>query len=212
MPRPEPLPGPEAAKQALAHRLTRVADRLRQLNTRFGLRSSRVFLVWTEWTGVERGEGDENLKARIELLPTPKVGDATAISRRPYSAGVFPEGSLIVTEISAGAYTRDVLMGLAIPRETTTAPRADRGQPINGNGPERTTAPNIDFWYEVVEDGRGDDPAARQRYRVFGYPARKEGSLYWALVLERASEELNRSGQPQIGPNIADTFPIIGGG
>lgn len=213
MPRPAPLTGPEAAKKTLAHRLTPVADRLRQLNTRFGLRSKRVFLVWTEWTGVERGEGDERVIAELELLPTPRVSDLSALSRRPYAAGIFPEGSLRIDQISAGAYTKDVLTGKSIPLPTTTAPRADSGAPVNGHGVERGTNPRIDFWWEIQEDGRGDNPAERLRFRVFGGPTRVEGSLYWAANVELADEARNRAGtSTNIGVNAADLPPGFPGG
>lgn len=194
MPKPGPLTGPDAARATVAHRLTGVADRLRQLNTRFGLRSKRVFLVWTRWSGAERGEGEESLLAEIELLPTPRVSDLSSISRRAYAVGVFPEGSIRVDQISAGAYTYDVLRGLSIPSQTTSAPRADTGASVNGDPIEKASDPRIDFWYEVQEDGRGDNPAARQRFRVFGGPSRNEGSLYWAVNLERADEARNRLG------------------
>lgn len=211
MPRPAPLTGPEGAKRSLAHRLTRVADRLRQLNTRFGLRSKRIFLVWTTWSGVERGEGVEVLLAQVELLPTPRVSDLTAIARRPFPPGIFPEGALRVDQISAGAYTLDVLNGKSIPRATTSAPRADVGQGVNGKTIEKASNPRIDFWYELQEDGRGDDPAERQRYRVFGGPSRSEGSLYWAVNLERADESRNRLGtETQIGVNEAHLPPGFG--
>lgn len=199
MPKPAPLPSAESAKRTLAQRLTRVADRLRQFNTRFGLRSKRVFLVWTRWTGEQRGEGEEQELARTELLPTPKVGDQSAVARRPWSAGVLPEGTIRVEEISAGAYTADNLRGLVIPSPATQAPNASRGQAIRARGPERSSDPRVDFFYEVVEDGRGDDPSARKRYRLLGDPARKEGALCWAVNLERASEDESRTGESQVG-------------
>src|SRR5690606_19330758 len=149
------------------------------------------------------GEGTEQVIARVELLPTPRVSDLNAITRRPYSAGIFPEGSLRVDEISAGAYTRDMLVGLVIPGE---APRGGCGDspcgpvhPLDGiaveaktalgfpdqNGIERTTNIKTDFWYELMEDGRGDCPPHRQRYRVLGGPSRDENALGWSINLER---------------------------
>lgn len=206
MPKPAPLTGPEAAKQTLAHRLTPIADRLRQLNTRFGLRAQRVFLVWTEWTGAERGEGEEKLLVELELLPTPRHTDFGAVGRRPYSAGIFSEGSVRIDQISAGAYTSDILMGLTIPLKTTTAPRADRGADVNSpDGIEKRSNKRIDFWWEIQEDGRGDSPAARQRYRVYGSPNRDEGKLYFSVNLERADEARNRLGtSTQIGVNASE--------
>lgn len=173
-----------------------------------------MFLVWTEWTGVERGEGEEKLYAEVELLPTPKVSDLSSLARRPYAGGIFAEGSIRVTEISAGAYTLDVLQGKSIPCQNTTAPRADSGAPINGHGVERSSNPKIDFWWETQEDGRGDDPAMRTRFRITGRPARKEGSLYWGVNLEEADEPRNRLGtKGQIGINDSDLPPgLLGGG
>lgn len=170
--------------------------------------------MWTQWTGKERGEGREELLMELEILPTPRVSDLSSLTRRPYSAGVFPEGSLRIDQISAGAYTSDVLKGLSIPRQETSAPRADTGSPVNGNGVERSTNPRIDFWWEIQEDGRGDDPASRERFRVLGRPNRKEGSLYWAVNLEEADEPRNRLGtETQIGVNESDLpAGFLGGG
>lgn len=206
-----PLSGQNEAQATLAHRLTCVADRLRGLNTRFGLRSKRVFLVWTKWTGNERGEGDEHVIAEVELLPTPKVSDLNAIARRPYSAGVFPEGSLLINEISAGAYTEDVLTGLAIPTPDTSAPHGDTGRAVNGKCIERGSDKRIDFWFEIMEDGRGDDIPRRRRFRPFGAPNRSEGSLYYSVTVEVADEARNRSGAPQIGVNEVDLSRFGGG-
>lgn len=164
-----------------------------------------MFLVWTSWTGEEVGEGDECIIARVELLPTPRISSFNALARRPYASGVFPEGSIIVDQISCGAYTDDVLKGLRIPRETTSAPRADVGMPVNdrGNG-EVATSKKVDFWWEITEDGRGDNPSERKRFRVFGDVERKEGSLYFAVTLQAADEPLSRTGKPQIGVNDSD--------
>lgn len=194
MPRPRPLPSPEKAKSTLAHRLTRPADRLRQFYTKFGMRSRRVFLVWTVWGGAERGEGKETVAVRFELLPTPRVNDGTAIVRRPWSIGTMPEGSLIVDQVSAGAYTSDNLRGLVIPSTTAKAPRPLKGEAVQLDPQgDPVSRKRVDFYWEVVEDGRGDSPAEALRFRVFGQPWRKEGSLYWSVALERASEDPNRN-------------------
>jgi len=198
MPRPAPLPSPQAAKHTLANRFTRLADRVRQLNTRFGLRSRRVFLVWTKWTGAVRGEGNEKVINVVELLPTPKVSDLTAISRNVMAQGTVPTGSIRVEQISAGAFTEDQLRGLTIPGISPMAPNGTIGAPVNPVGLNRNSNPRIDFWYEVVEDGRGDNPAFRQRYRLLNGPTRQEGRLQWVVGLERASEERDRLGIPQI--------------
>lgn len=173
---PKPLL-PTQAKRTLANRFVGLADRLRQLNTTFGLRSKRVFLVWSKFGGIEVGEGDEHLLARHEILPTPKVADLSAVTLNPFSAGKLPVGVIRVTEISE-TITFDELTGRKVP---------GRSDPI---------AEPIDFFFEVVEDGRGDAVPERQRYRLFSVPNRNEGRLQWEVLLERQSRELGRNGRP----------------
>ena len=190
MPRPRPL-SPAQAKATLVAKLTGtkahpgLGDRLRQLHTKFGARSRHVFLVWTRSSGLERGEGDEAELARTEVLPTPKTTDLTAVALNPFSAGTLPVGSLRVSEVS-GTLTRDDLTGYAVPGQTRKLPEM----------------PDVDFFYEVVEDGRGDDPAPRMRFRLAAEPYRAETALSWMLLLERASEDRSRSGQSQLGPDV----------
>jgi hypothetical protein len=173
-----------------------------------------VFLVWSEWTGEERGEGTERVIAEIELLPTPRVSDLASLARRPYSAGVFPEGSLRVDQISAGAYTRDMLLGRVIPTVPPTSTNGGRTptHAVNAHGVERGTDDRIDFWWELREDGRGDSPAERIRFRVFAGPSRLEGSIGWAVNIELASEARARDGSTQMGVNAGDLPPGFPGG
>lgn len=100
MSRPRPL-NPFEAKRSLANRLAPTADRVRQIATRLGIRPYRCFLVWTRFSGEDRGEGDENLIARVELLPTPKVSELTSQQLLLYGAGTLPTGSLRVEKVSA---------------------------------------------------------------------------------------------------------------
>lgn len=186
MPRPRPLT-PDEAKRTLANRLgLRLAPRVRQLATRFGIRSKRVFLVWSKFGGAERGDGDEHIIARVELLPTPRITDLSTVTFNPYSAGTLPVGSIRVDKIAIG-YTAHQLMGKAVPG-------APRGEPI----PEP-----FDFWWEVVEDGRGDDPPPRQRYRLMAQPDRREGDVCWAVLLDRMSEDTSPLACSQYGDDDA---------
>lgn len=180
MPRVRPLIGPHQAKRTLGHRLSGLADRLRQFNTKFGLRGKRVFLVWTKTTGAERGEGSESIVSRVELLPTPRVADLSAVALNPYSAGRVPVGSVRLTEVSTSRYTNDQLSGRQVP------------------GVGALEEP-FDFFYEIVEDGRGDTLPVRQRYRLAAEPDRREGRLDWSILLERASEDMQRTGASNLG-------------
>jgi len=103
----------------------------------------------------------------------------------------------LVDQISAGAYTIDQLRGLEIPGIMPEAPRASRGEYVEGTAEDPKTDPQIDFYYELVEDRRGDPEVDYDRYRLLGGPDRKEGSLYFSVNIERASEDDDRQGLPQ---------------
>lgn len=169
---------PDQAKRTLANRFGPRVDRIRQFNTRFGVRPYRCFLVWMCWGGSERGEGTEKEVKRVEILPTPQVTDLTAQTLTAFSGGVLPVGSVRVTQIST-QYTFDVLSGLAYPQAHEDRIPAD-----------------VNFFWEIVEDGRGDPQPLRARYRVNGVPFRAGGQVQWMVVLERASQDLDRSGRP----------------
>lgn len=193
----------EQARQTLVHRLTPLADRLRQRLTDMGLRPYSVALTWTRWEGRERGEGREVVARRLPLLPNPFVEDLTGVSLQPYTAGLLPVGSVRVSRISA-RYAQDLLMGLVMPCDE----QASFEQQIAGGPPLDLTAKAIatksvpepyDFFYEVVEDGRSNEgrPSPRPRFRPLSNPFRKADSQEWAILLERVSEDMGRDGQPE---------------
>lgn len=198
----------EARGSLAGGRLARVADRVRQrVATRLGVRPYRVFLTWTRYglsQDSERGDGGQRPFARVELLPTPRVTDLTGVIRRSFSVGTVPDGSIRVDRISAAAYTSDVLKGTRIPAlvgpEAQPLPRADQ----EGPGGEAQFAEGVDFFYEVVEDGRGDDPAARQRFRLLAEPYRDAGGAQWVVALQRADRAMGRDGNPE-----PDGFPTV---
>lgn len=188
MPKPRPLSDVEA-RTALARRFAPRADRLRQFATRFGLRSRRVFLVWEQWTGTERGEGTRSTLARVELLPTPRVGDLSAVMRRAFATGTLDDGALRIDMISVAVFSEDNLRGLRIP-----ATQGYPGGVVGGTPDEPVIARNVDFWWEMTEDAGGDEPPARRRFRVSGGPWRNEGGLYWAVAVEAAGDGRQRDG------------------
>lgn len=196
------------ARLTLANKFVKRVDRARQLYTKFGLRSDRVFLVWTKYTGEERGEGEEKEVARLELLPTPRVSDRTSIQFAPYSAGVLPVGSVTVDQISA-QFTVEVLLGKRVPDEACP-PGSDIPQPN-------------DFFYEIVNDDRGvASPAGcgpenlqmalrrgssvlpRARFRIVGFPELLEGNVQYKVALERISEDRAFDGTSRIGTDPED--------
>lgn len=199
MSKPRPLT-PQQARNSLAHRFGRRADSLRQLATRFGIRPDRVFLVWTRWSGARRGEGDETVTHRVEILPTPRVSDVTSLARRPWSVGILPEGTLRVDRISV-YFTEDHLSGLVIPSSPPTV--IPSGEQVAGTPVEPREDPQRDFFWEIAEDGRGDALPDRRRFRLFAKPNRAAGSVEWAALLEPVSEPVNREGKPRVSEEDA---------
>ena len=179
MPKPNPLTA-ERARRSLAHRLGKRVDRIRQLATRLGIRPYRVFLVWTKFTGEERGEGNEGLIKRLEILPTPKLIDLSNVTFSPVAVGTLPIGAIRLERVSV-SFTEDVLMGRQVPEAHEVPPEP------------------YDFFYEVVEDGRGDNPAERKKFRMVGTPHRHAGGVHWRLTLERISEDMKRDGTSAYG-------------
>lgn len=191
MARVAPL-APGRAKRTLVSRLAPVADRVRQIATNLGARPLRVFLVWTTSGGYERGAGEEEELLRAEILPTPVVSDLSALALTPFSAGKYPVGTIRVTEVSLDRFTADVLTGARLPG----APLGLFKHPVSG---EPVPAERVSFFYEVAEDGRGDDPPARRRFRLFGEPHPNAENVEWILFLERTAENRARDGTSLVG-------------
>lgn len=207
MPKVRPL-SPEEAKRTFANRFSRLADRTRQFATKFGVRPNRVYLRWTQWTGTERGEGDELDLLNYEILPTPRVTSLDMLSFSLAHAGVIPVGSLRVDRISVSFFTRDILVGKAWPNvrqkpgvdRTTRIPRV---APMPGmNALEPHIPEPYDFFWEIVEDGRGDNPAKRQKFRPMNEPFRRAGKVDWTVMLERVSEDRLRNNTSAIGTGL----------
>jgi hypothetical protein len=177
MPRIRPL-SPDEAKRTLANRLGPRVDRLRQFSTNFGLRPYRVFLVWTRYSGDERGEGDEHELRRVEVLPTPRVTALDNLTYGPVSTGVLPSGSVRIDRVST-TFTEDQLMGRLANGDSLPNPR--------------------DFFYEIVEDGRTSEAPARLKFRPLSNPALLPGKQMWTLMLERISEDRTRAGKSRAG-------------
>lgn len=173
---------PRDAKRSLVERLSRpggVVDRARQLATEVGARPQRVFLVWTVFTGGERGKGEERVLHRHEVTPRPRV-DTSSIQRNPMLIGIVAQGSVRVDEVTT-SLTFDELLGRVLPGGSAVP--ADQGK--------------VEFFYEVVEDGRGDRPPARGRFRLFNAPSRESENAQWVLLLEPTSNPMKRDGQPE---------------
>lgn len=208
---------PDQAKRTLANKLGGLTDRIRQLATNFGVRPYRVFLRWTVWDGTERGEGVEQDVLTVEILPTPKLVNLDSLSFSFWHAGQIPVGSVRLEKISVASFTEDILLGKAWPagakKGTAPIPPPIPKGKIPPLPPITAPMPGMDerephiqepfeFFYEIIEDGRGDDPPKRAKFRPMNRPMRRAGKVDWTVMLERVSQDRTRDDKSSIGTGL----------
>jgi hypothetical protein len=173
-------PAPSTMPQTLAGRLVPLADRLRGLKARFGVRPYRVFLVHAVWTGGKRGVGHKQLTSRVEIIPPPRVTDLAAVNRRLRATGLNEEGDVRIDEISA-KYAEDDLMG--------------RTPDLQNPEERRTLRQDVEFWWEIHEARAvGVPPAIRRFSPPNTVPMLKRDDMQWRVTLTRQAEDRARSG------------------
>lgn len=166
---------PVQAQQSFAQRLSRMADRARETPMRMGLRPYRVYLVHVTYPGGERRAGAGREISRVEILPQPEVVSLDNVALRASEAGIVRMGMVQLKGVSTCAYTRDQLEGHTI---TTLA--------------QDTLPKNLEFFYEVVEDGRGDARPIRDKFRLAATPHRDTNTIDWRVTLERIGDDERR--------------------
>jgi hypothetical protein len=178
-----PRPGDEP--ETLAWRLTGVVDRARALNSKFGLRPYRVFLVHVRWTGKRRGEGEQQLMSRREILPVPRVRDMDSVRRNVHSTGVIEEGDIVIDEISA-----------RIPEDDLMGRTCDLQDPTR----RLTSIPNADFYWEVVEKRPSSPgPVIRRFSPPAAVPALGRAGMGWRVTLTKQEQDRGRGGSSTRG-------------
>jgi hypothetical protein len=174
-------PLPVLEPMTLAGRLVPVADLLRNLLAKTGIRIYRVFIVHAYWTGPRRGVGDQIIASRRELLPMPRVRDLNAVRRNLLAAGLTEEGDIIVDQISA-RYTEDDL-------SCRTPDNIDPQIP-------RTSLKTVEFWYEIQENRASQpSPPIRRFSPPVATPMLSRGGLAWTVVLTKQGEDRGRRGE-----------------
>lgn len=145
-----------------------IADRLRDILTKVGLRPYIVRLVWTQWTGSVglRGRGvEENLREQM-LLPTPKIAPLSELDASSQVVGDTEIGDLMLTQIS-GRYSEDFL---------------------SGRGSDGAAIPkDQNFFYEIeFPDADGRFPGIRRKFTLSSAPTLRAGGLQWQVQLTKA--------------------------
>lgn len=161
----------------LVRKLVPTVDRLRDLNTKFGVRPYVVHVVRTRWSGGARGMGLEVVVQDVALLPTPRATDLTGLTLQVENIGSIEAGSLRISEISA-SYTEDQLSG----------------RDANGNPP----GPEEQVYYEVYLPGSDGTftSGKRRRFTIRSAPWYAAGKVQWQVMLERAAGDRDAAGGP----------------
>lgn len=162
-------------KKTLARRFIGLADSLRDLLTRFGLRAYKVAIVRVEWSGGRRGRGTAAVVDEKVLLPTPKISSLDALAEVLQPAGLEELGTILLTQIS-GTFTEEDLRGYSVDGDAIPA--------------------NQEFFYEV-EFFPNEGAAQKRRFYPKGAPTYFPGKLQWQIRLEKANEDRARNGDPE---------------
>jgi len=160
------------AAKTLARRFVPLADSLRDLLTKFGLRSYKVTIVRVEWSGGKRGRGTPVVLSERIILPTPKISNFDALTELVQPIGLEELGSVELSQIS-GTFTEEDLRGTS--KEGDAIPQ------------------NQEFYYEV-EFFPHDGPSQKRRFFPRSAPTYAPGGLQWRIRLEKANEDRNRNG------------------
>ena len=163
-------------KNTLVRRFIPLADQLRDLLTKFGLRTYSVKVVRIQWSGGERGVGTPVVVKETLIEPTPKIGDFAGIAELVQSVGLDEVGSIELTRVS-GRYTEEEL----------------RGQNYFGE----QIPFDEEVFYEIEFPRPDDGPSLKRRFFIRSAPQYKPGSLAWSVRLEKAHEDRTRQGDPE---------------
>lgn len=170
------VPTAELLKGSLGQQLIGVVDGARDLLTQFGLRPYRVKIIRTRFAGGRRGVGPEEVIHELELLPTPKVVDMSALTEVDTPIGINEQGVIQLQKIS-GRYTEETLIGV---------------------GPDgKQVAPNETVYYEIEFFRRDGRPSEKRRFIRDSVPTYNATAFEWMVTLVNVVEKRNRDGSPQ---------------
>lgn len=161
-------------RKTLAGKLQRPVDKIRDLNTKFGLRNYTVTIFRTRWSGAVRGRGEESIIFQQDILPTPLVADLGSITEMLTIHGLNEVGTIQISEVS-GQFTEDALMG------------------IDPEGFEPLDTDNVFYEIEFMRtDGK---PGVKRRFELRGAPTFRPEQFQWLLSLEKINDNRSRTGE-----------------
>lgn len=142
--------------------------------TRAGLRPYEVAIVRARAASARRrGDGPNEIVAEWKILPTPRVGDLTALQDIVSADQVREAGVIQISEISL-CYPESVLLG---------------------RGPEGGAIPPDEIvFYEIRTLDRAGAITARRRFAPSSPPYADYTRSQWSINLTRAHHDRERNG------------------
>jgi hypothetical protein len=159
----------------LVRDLTCAVDFCRDLKTQLGARIYEVRLIWTRWTGGERGVGEEFVFREEKIAPTPKVADMTDLSKELTEIGLTETGNFQVSEISP-RYSEKLLLGLI---------------------DEKPAPADVNFYWEIALLRSPESKVIRRRFFPSAPPALVPTQFQWIVKLVRAHSDRTPEGLPR---------------
>jgi hypothetical protein len=163
----------EMLKNSVARRLVPIADRMRDIHTRFGMRPYTLKLIKTRHAGGRRHLGTEEVTFTRIFDPTPKIVSLSTLTEVVQPVGEDEIGTVQVEQVSA-AFTEDMLRGFD-----------DQGRP---------PGPDESVFYVIEFPTPGDGPGVMRRFQLRSAPDFRAGRFGWSFSLERAHQDPARDG------------------
>lgn len=170
------IPTAGLIQHSIGRRLVPVADRLRDIRVRFGLRPYLIRMIRTKWSGGARGAGVETVTDVHEILPVPKLISLDSLQEIASVVGADEVGSVILSEIS-GRYTEEILKG-----------QNPDGAPL---------ATDERLYYEVEFIKPDGTPGDKRRFNLKGIPTYEAEKMQWVIRLDKARDGRDRQGNPR---------------
>lgn len=167
---------PSTLRGSLAQKLIPVVDKVRDLNTKLGMRPYRVRIVRTRFAGGRRGVGPETVVFELDVLPTPKVVDLNTLQEMVTAVGVTEIGLVQLQQVS-GRYSEDFLVGV---------------------DPSGSPVPDSDSVYYEIEWVRPDGKLTdKHRFALATAPYYNASAVQWTITLDAQLEKRRRDGRPR---------------
>lgn len=175
------VPDGNLITRSVVRKLHAVADTVRDLKVKLGLRTYSVRVVRQRWTGKFRGQGAPETWT-MDILPVPRVEGIESLFEVVGAAGKREEGVVVVDQISL-RYTEAQLQGW-----DDAAPVLDSGL--------ATVAPDArdEVFWEIELVAPDGQPSQKRRFSLARAPEYMAGKLYWRVTLERAQGDRERNG------------------